>query len=275
MGSTGFDVRYAVSLGKTVRPFDGLIAWLPGDGDGEETVTGTQATWNGTEAYTAGRVADAFAVAGGSHVSLPLEHARPVHATSVGPRRGSVAAEIHGRALDRLGSERLTEIELDGSGNYRLNAGYSDASWLLGPATDYFQHIAVTFDGENLATFLNGERLQSDYWTGALELGFQILNVGIDRDGYQPFHGAIDEIQVFNRALSDAEIQETFFAGASGLHKNHAPEAVAAALPNPAEATGPNGATVVLDGRGSSDPNGARWPIPGATNRTPSAAPVP
>src|SRR5207247_810051 len=45
-------------------------------------------------------------------------------------------------------------------------------------------------------------------------------------------------------------------AGSSGLCKDHGPTAAAAASPNPAEATGPTGATVLLDGTASSDPDG-------------------
>jgi hypothetical protein len=147
------------------------------------------------------------------------------------------------------------QIELDGSGNYRLNAGDGTFSWLLGPALDFFQHVSVTFDGSTIAAYLNGQLVQSDVWTGSPGLGFHVLNVGIDRDGVKPFTGVIDEVQVFGRALSDQEVAQTFLAGASGLCSNRPPVAVAAATPNPAEATGPGGATVSLRGTGSSDPD--------------------
>ena len=113
----------------------------------------------------------------------------------------------------------------------------------------------MTFDGSTLTTYLNGQLVQSDVWAGSTALGFHVLNVGIDRDGVHPFTGLVDEVQVFNRALSAGEVAQTFQAGASGLCDNRPPVAVAVASPNPAEATGPDGAIVSLDGTGSSDPD--------------------
>jgi hypothetical protein len=149
------------------------------------------------------------------------------------------------------------QIELDGD-NYWLRAGDGDIVWLIGPATDFFQHVAVTFDAAAamLAVYLNGQLVQSDVWTGSPDLGFQVLNLGVDRDGANPYTGLIDEVQVFQRALSADDVYQTFLAGADGLCKNHSPVAVAVASPNPAEATGSNGATVLLDGTGSTDPDG-------------------
>jgi len=147
------------------------------------------------------------------------------------------------------------QLDLDGVGNYRLTAGDAPLSLFIGPARNVLQHLAVTFDGTLMTTYLNGQMVESGEWTGSPGLGFQILTLGRDRDGTRPFSGVIDEVQVFNRALSDIEVQQTFLAGAAGLCKNRPPIAVAAATPNPAEATRPEGAAVMLDGSGSSDPD--------------------
>jgi hypothetical protein len=50
-------------------------------------------------------------------------------------------------------------------------------------------------------------------------------------------------------------VYRTFLAGADGLCRNESPVAVATASPNPAEAMGPTGATVSLDGTASTDPD--------------------
>ena len=45
-------------------------------------------------------------------------------------------------------------------------------------------------------------------------MGFHVLNVGIDREGLRPFTGLVDEVQVFNRALTEfflAVEQERWF----------------------------------------------------------------
>src|SRR5207245_1444021 len=88
-------------------------------------------------------------------------------------------------------------------------------------------------------------------------LGIQVLNLGINRHATgDPFAGALDEVQVFGRALTPDEILQSFLTGASGLCKDHGPVASAVPTPNPAEATSAAGATVLLDGTGSTDPDG-------------------
>ena len=215
-------VTYSVSLGSCVAPYAGLTAWLPGDGSSVESVTGAAATWTGTEAFGPGKVAQAFSVGSGRYLSLPFEQvgAFTLQAWVRAPDR--LLPEFTGVLSTGASGQNATsfQIELDGSGNYRLNVGDSALSWLLGPALDFFQHVAVTFDGSTLTAYLNGQLVQSDVWTGSPGLGFHVLNVGIDREGLHPFTGLVDEVQVFNRALSDAEVAQTFLTGASGLCTN-------------------------------------------------------
>ena len=249
-------VTFMVSLGVCVTPLGGMTAWLPGDGSSTELVTHAQSIWSGAEIYTAGEVAQAFAVADGSFVSLPFQQTGPFTLQTWVRTPDRLQPEFTGIVSTGLPAQLSTSLQigLDGFGNYRLDVGDGEQSWLIGPATDFFQHIAVTFDGSTIAAYLNGQLVRSDASTST-GLGFQILNVGIDRDGGLPFNGAIDEVQVFNRALTADEVGLSFAAGADGFCKNHRPTAVAAASPNPAEATGPTGATVTLDASGSIDPD--------------------
>jgi hypothetical protein len=252
--TTTYAVAYTVSLGTCVMPFADLTVWLPGDGS-TGNVMGSPASWTGVESYAAGKVGQGFLVGDGNYVSLPFEQAGPFTVQAWLRTDTSGLPEFTG-VLSTGGSTEIAtslQIELDGSGNYRLNAGDSAVSSLIGPALDFFQHVAVTFDGSTLSTYLNGRLVQSDEWTGS-SLGFRVLNVGIDREGSHPFTGLVDDVQVFSRALSGDEVAQTFQAGASGLCNNMPPVAVAVAVPNPAEATGPGGAIVTLDGTGSSDP---------------------
>ena len=250
-------VTYTVSLGTCVMPFAGLTAWLPGDGTAIDRVSGTPGIWTGAETYAAGKVVQGFSVGNGNYVSLPFEQAGPF----------TLQAWV--RAPDRLLPEFTGVLSTGGTGAERdvvadrarrqrqlpAECRRQHVSWLIGPALDFFQHVAVTFDGSTIAAYLNGQLVQSDVWTGSPGLGFHVLNVGIDREGLHPFTGLVDEVQVFNRALSDEEVAQTFLTGASGLCNNRPPVAVAVAAPNPAEATGPDGAIVSLDGTGSSDPD--------------------
>jgi probable HAF family extracellular repeat protein/uncharacterized repeat protein (TIGR03803 family)/YVTN family beta-propeller protein len=251
-------VAYAVSSGTAVPPFAALTAWLPGDETATDEVTRAEAMWTGTPAYAAGKVAQAFAVGSGTTIALPLTQTGPFTLQAWVRTPNRLQTEFTGIIASGGFGETATtfQLELDGFGNYRLDAGNGDVSILIGPATDFFQHLAVTFDGVTIAAYLNGQMVESAAWFGPPALGFTTLTIGVDRDATSPFEGFVDEVQVFNRALSDAEVLQTFEAGASGLQKNRAPVAAAVATPNPAEATGPDGATILLDATASTDPDG-------------------
>jgi hypothetical protein len=251
-------VSYMVSLGRCVAPLDGLIAWLPGDGNAEDELTGTPAVWIGTEAYAPGQVDKSFAFADGASMSFGGTHAGSftlqTWVRTPNPLQPEFTGIVSTGGPGRPGP--WLQVELDGLGNYRLNLGDSGMSWLIGEAADRWQHIAVTGDATGTAVYMNGQLVQRDAWAEASQLPLHRVAVGIDHSATRAFTGLVDEVQVFNRALTETEVAETFQAGASGFCKNQAPTAVATATPNPAEATGATGATVTLDGTGSSDPDG-------------------
>ena len=118
-------VTYMVSLGTCVTPFAGLTAWLPGDGTAIERLSGTPGTWTGVETYAAGKVGQGFSVGNGNHVSLPFQQvgAFTVQAWVRAPDR--LLPEFTGVLSTGGSAQRATslQIELDGTGNYRLNAG--------------------------------------------------------------------------------------------------------------------------------------------------------
>ena len=255
-------ITYMVSLGACVTPFPNATAWLAGDGTPADELGGNS-TWVGTAAYEAGKVGQAFSFGSGSYVTLPV----------VQP--GSFTLQAWVRTANRMmpagtgilstgasGQESISaQVELDGAGNYQLNVGSGEPVLFIGPATTAFQHIAASYDQATgvISTYLNGQLVDFNYWTGSPALGIQVLNLGINRQASgDRFAGAVDETQVFNRALTADEILQTFKAGASGLCKeDHPPVAVIALTSsNPAEATGPAGATVQFDGSASSDADG-------------------
>jgi alpha-tubulin suppressor-like RCC1 family protein len=261
---------YNVSLGACVAPMAGLTAWLPGDGSAADRISGAPAAWTGSEEYVAAAAANGFSFSDGSHASLPLDQAGPftIQAWVRTPQRldpeftGVISTGGPGQ------NDTSLQLELDGAGNYRLNLGDVDVA-LIGPALDTFQHIAVTFDGVTVSVYVNGQLIQSNLWTGSPAFGFHVLNLGIDRDLAHPFTGTIDEVQIFNRALSETEVAQTFLAGSFGFCKNHPPVAAIGVAPPPVvEATGPLGAMVTLDSA-STDSDGDvltyEWAENGAT----------
>ena len=87
-----------------------------------------------------------------------------------------------------------------------------------------FHHVAVTYDGANQTLFLDGAALgtipfvQQGYATNYLyELGTGWTDGWTNTPGgWFPFHGAVDEVSFYDRALIPTEVQSLFLAGSSG-----------------------------------------------------------
>ena len=78
------------------------------------------------------------------------------------------------------------------------------------PHTDInvWHHVVVTFDGQSLRMYVNGVLEGTANYAGALGTSTNPLRVG--KQVVYNFQGVIDEVRVYNRALSATEIQASF-----------------------------------------------------------------
>src|SRR5262249_34350702 len=68
-------------------------------------------------------------------------------------------------------------------------------------------HLAATYDGATMQLYVNGVLASSKARAGSLLTSGKQLQIGGDGLYGQYFKGTIDEVRVYNRALSQAEIQ--------------------------------------------------------------------
>ena len=68
-------------------------------------------------------------------------------------------------------------------------------------------HLAVTYDGATLRLYVNGVQVSSKAQTGNLVTSTHPLQIGGDSIYGQYFQGTIDEVRIYNQALSPSEIQ--------------------------------------------------------------------
>jgi hypothetical protein len=73
--------------------------------------------------------------------------------------------------------------------------------------TNTWIYLAGTYDGATLRLYVNGTQVSSRAQTGPIEVSTNPLQIGGDSIYRQYFSGRIDEIRVYNRALTAAEIQ--------------------------------------------------------------------
>ena len=67
-------------------------------------------------------------------------------------------------------------------------------------------HIATTYDGANQRLYINGALVATKAQTGSIAVGNQPLRIGGNSVSGEFFRGVIDEVRIYNRALTAAEI---------------------------------------------------------------------
>jgi len=83
--------------------------------------------------------------------------------------------------------------------------------------TSSWVHIAFTYDDVQTIIYTNAVAVSTNAYTGGMFDSIADFNVGANLDGSASYlEGRIDEVIVFDRALSDAEILEIYTSGIDG-----------------------------------------------------------
>ena len=72
------------------------------------------------------------------------------------------------------------------------------------PAT--WHHLAATYDRTNLRIYLDGVQVGTRALTGSIGVSANPLRIGGNAIWGENFAGLIDDVRVFNRALTPAEL---------------------------------------------------------------------
>ncbi|MBI4439127.1 hypothetical protein HY640_04300, partial [Candidatus Woesearchaeota archaeon] len=100
------------------------------------------------------------------------------------------------------------------AGQYRLlfinDSGFSLSS-CLGPYTENWTHIAIASNGSHIRAYANGV-LKAENITNSFTANFSRLALGVNMTSDGAFNGSIDEVRLWNRTLSHAEINFSYNA---------------------------------------------------------------
>jgi len=78
---------------------------------------------------------------------------------------------------------------------------------------DTWSHVAITYNNSNVSIYLNGSIDKVDAKTGKLSTPLSNLLIGIYSSlSSEKFKGSIDEVRIYNRALSASEIKQNYEA---------------------------------------------------------------
>ena len=92
------------------------------------------------------------------------------------------------------------------TGYIRKNSVFSEAG-ASGPLTaNTWTHVATTYDGATLRFYVNGTQVGSSAATGPIDSSSGVFRIGGNSIFGEHFDGRIDEVRVYNRALSATQI---------------------------------------------------------------------
>lgn len=259
-----------------IPPPDGLAHWWPGDGHAGDIALGNHGALRNGVAFTTGKVGQAFNFDGTAFVEI-------ANTNSLEP--STITAEVW---VKKLGSPGSLRYILSKGANGCFIASYAMYTGRTGGLSFYisdglnfraspdagtgiwdgsWHHVAGTFDGSAVRLYVDGVEVGSGNPT-SLSIGYGLpTNEGFYIGDYRgtcdsPFKGAIDEVSIYSRALSDSEIRAVFNTGSAGKIKPQI-TLIPTPTPKPAPTAAPAPAGIPTPANtGTSTPAPIATPVP-------------
>ena len=247
----------------------GLVAYWPAEENADDVVGGRNGQAEGSVSFVGGKVGRAFRFDGGSQITVPDD---PAWTFGMNPFTVELWVSfdlIQGRDAfighDEGGGTTNKWIfwfdqwgHLGTPGNkLRLHLNTTDngmtdpveGDW--SPVIGKWYHVALTRDGETHSLYLDGVQIATSTSSMAFPDPSNVLTIGGAEDFR--FVGKIDEVAIYNRALTTAEVKAVHDAARPAeCATNNAPRAV---IDSP-EYVAPAFKSVPFSSNGSSDPDG-------------------
>ncbi len=239
------DLQFTVVIADPIAPGNGIVAWWPGENAVADVVGGRHGSLKNSAPFVphasplmvknsaefaAGNVGRAFAFDGtndylevADHDSLDLTGDLTIEAwvkatatsgerTIVSKRNGD-NADVTFVLFTREGILRFA-ARTGGGSFFDVSSGVAvPAGW---------SHVAVTITGSSLKFLVNGTEVAATSapsrpaTSGPLTIGATVIDASPSSSPDGPWSGAIDELTLYNRGLTNAEIAAIHSAGAAG-----------------------------------------------------------
>ncbi len=211
-----------------VTPPTNMIGWWPGDGNPNDIVGTNHATLTNGATFASGLVGQAYSLNGTNNfVTVPasasldqsVAYSFDVWVFWKGHLNPSGHEGIIVKIKDSLGTDSYS-VFIATADNSLYNV-LNDNTWVSGSGTvplNQWFHLAQTYDGTTARAYINGNQVAT--FTGSRTISSGPLYFGNRAGNGHFFNGLLDEIEIFNRALSVAEIQSIYKAGSFGKCKS-------------------------------------------------------
>ncbi|MEJ7862508.1 MAG: CARDB domain-containing protein [Pyrinomonadaceae bacterium] len=218
---TSDDEKLAVSM--CVTPPANMVAWYPGDGNANDIIGGNNGTLQNGATFAAGMVEQAFSFNGSNGFSVPSTPAlNPTEAITLSSwvKPSSYPNEYPTIIRKQTDNQQNVQylIALSGLGQAHCNIG---GSGLVGGFVhlNQWSHVACSYDRQTAVLYVNGFPVASGNFTAPIPTANTNLGIGTTDFPDRGFNGLIDEVSIYNRALSQPEILADFNARSAGKCK--------------------------------------------------------
>jgi|GEM_PF-1101174 len=207
-----------------------LIGWWQAEGNANDLLGAHNGFLTNGASFVPGEAGQAFSLDGADQYVVipdPSSTLQPASLTveawvNIDAMSGTqvIAAKPYGNGtLDSWALFTVGNALWGGVANSSGNGTFLTYTW--SPAPNSWHHVAYTYDNATAqqALYVDGAQVSSGATIGPMDYDSNPMQIGADIENGIPayfFAGAIDEVSLYSRALSAAEIGTIYQAGASG-----------------------------------------------------------
>ena len=217
---------YPVNVSSPIYNEAGLVgSWHFGEGSGTSTADSSGNNNAGTvsgASWTSGKYGSAMQFDGVNDYvdagnASSLNTAKITISAWIKPNTDGTYLSITGRGTGNAQVDQNHHL-FSRSDTNKLAFYARDAVWIYSDGTvasGSWSHVAVTYDGTNVIFYINGQAsgIRPASYSSLVSVTNN-LRIGRQGDSTNYFNGTIDEVQIYNRALSASEISALYNAKA-------------------------------------------------------------
>jgi hypothetical protein len=218
----------AQSVNTCTPPPAGMVSWWRAENNAFDQQGSNNGTLQGGATFAGGEVGQAFSFSSNGDEVLVPHNANQNTGAQITVDAWIRPTSFNGNASiinkRTVGNAEGYSLETNPSGGLYFEittpggvfrGGTSGSTSVL--SANVWQHVSATYDGSTVTVYVNGSPVgSSGSANGAINAVTADLVIGKNIVTGASFPGLIDEVELFDRALSQSEIQAIFNAGSNG-----------------------------------------------------------